>query len=86
MKKESFIDFIVRNRYVIICVTIVLILAFTGVIKMLMEVIFTALLLIGAIYLGKRIQDDERFISRMFDTKKDDIKYTVKDDDRENKE
>lgn len=85
MKKESFIDFIVRNRYVIICVAIVLILAFTGVIKMIMEVLFTALLVVGAIYIGKRIQEDERFISRIFDTKKDEVKYTVKDD-TENKE
>ncbi len=85
MKKESFIDFIVRNRYVIICVAIVLILAFTGVIKMIMEVLFTALLVVGAIYIGKRIQDDERFISRIFDIKKDEVKYTVKDD-TENKE
>lgn len=85
MKKESFIDFIVRNRYVIICVAIVLILAFTGVIKMLMEVLFTVLLIIGAIYIGKRIQEDERFISRIFDIKKDEVKYTVKDD-TENKE
>lgn len=80
MKKESFIDFIVRNRYVIICVAIVLILAFTGVIGMLMEVLFTVLLIIGAIYIGKRIQEDERFISRIFDMKKDEVKYTVKDD------
>lgn len=85
MKKESFIDFIVRNRYVIICVAIVLILAFTGVIKMIMEVLFTALLVVGAIYIGKRIQEDERFISRIFDIKKDEVKYTVKDD-TENKE
>lgn len=85
MKKESFIDFIVRNRYVIICVAIVLILVFTGVIKMLMEVLFTVLLIIGAIYIGKRIQEDERFISRIFDIKKDEVKYTVKDD-TENKE
>ena len=55
MKKDSFIDFIVRNRYVIICVAIVLILAFTGVIGKLMEILFTVLLLIAAIYIGKRI-------------------------------
>lgn len=83
MKKDSFLDFIIRNRYVIICVTIVLILAFTGVIGMLIEVIFTVLLVIGAIYLGKRIQEDDEYISRVFKKRKEEIKYTVKDDDKE---
>ena len=83
MKKDSFIDFIVRNRYVIICVAIVLILAFTGVIGKLMEIIFTAALIVGAIYIGKRIQEDEEFVSHLFRTKKDDITYRVKDDDKE---
>lgn len=81
MKKDSFLDFIIRNRYIIICVTIVLILAFTGIIRMLIEILFTVLLILGAIYLGKRIQEDEEYISRIFKRKKDDVKYTVKDDD-----
>lgn len=83
MKKESFIDYIIRNRYVIICVAIVLILAFTGVIRMLIEVLFTVLLIIGAIYIGKRIQEDEKYISRVFTRYKEDISYTVKEDDKE---
>ena len=83
MKKDSFLDFIIRNRYVIICVTIVLLLAFTGIIGMLLEVIFTVLLVIGAIYLGKRIQEDDEYISRVFKKRKDEIKYTVKDEDKE---
>ena len=83
MKKDSFLDFIIRNRYVIICVTIVLILAFTGIIRMLIEVIFTVLLVIGAIYLGKRIQEDDEYISRVFKSRKSEVKYTVKDDDKE---
>lgn len=81
MKKDSFIDFIVRNRYIIICVTIVLILVATGIVRLLMEVLFTALLIIGAIYLGKRIQEDDEYISRIFKKRKDEVKYTVKDDD-----
>ncbi len=81
MKKDSFLDFIVRNRYIIICVTIVLILAATGIIRMLIEILFTVALIIGAIYLGKRIQEDDEYISRVFKKKKDEIKYTVKDDD-----
>ena len=81
MKKESFLDFIIRNRYIIICVTIVLILAATGIIRILIEILFTVALIIGAIYLGKRIQEDEEYISRVFKKKKDEVKYTVKDDE-----
>ena len=81
MKKDSFLDFIIRNRYIIICVTIVLILAATGIIRMLIEILFTVALIIGAIYLGKRIQEDDEYISRVFKKRKDEIKYTVKDDD-----
>ena len=81
MKKDSFLDFIIRNRYVIICVTIVRILAFTGIISMLVEILFTVALIIGAIYLGKRIQEDDEYISRIFKRRKDEVTYTVKDDD-----
>ena len=81
MKKESFLDYIIRNRYVIICVTIVLILAFTGIISMIIEILFTAALIIGAIYLGKRIQEDDEYITRIFKKRTDEVKYTVKDDD-----
>ena len=83
MKKDSLLDFIIRNRYVIICVTIVLILAFTGLIRMLIEVIFTVALIVLAIYVGKRIQEDSEYISRAFKRKKDEITYTVKDEDKE---
>lgn len=83
MKKDSFLDFIIRNRYIIICVSIVLILAATGIIGMLVEIGVTVLLIIGAIYLGKRIQEDEEYISRLFKRKKDEVKYTVRDDNGE---
>ena len=81
MKRDSFLDFIVRNRYVIVLVTIVLILAATGIIGMLVEVGVTVLLIIGAIFLGKRIQEDDEYISRLFKKRKDEVKYTVRDDD-----
>lgn len=83
MKKESFLDYIIKNRYVILCVAIVVILAVTGVIGALIEIGFIVLLIIGAIYLGKRIQEDDDFISRTFKRKKDEITYVIKDDDEE---
>ena len=81
MKKDSLLDFIIRNRYIILCVTIVLILAFSGIIGKIIEITFTVLLIVGAIYLGKRIQEDNQYISRTFKKRKDEITYTVKDDD-----
>ncbi len=81
MKKESFLDYIIKNRWVIICLAIVLVLVFTGVVKVLVEVLVTVALIIGAIYIGKRIQEDNDYISRAFKRRKEEIKYTVKDDE-----
>lgn len=81
MKKESFLDYIIKNRWVIICLAVVLVLVFTGVVKVLVEVLVTVTLIIGAIYIGKRIQEDNDYISRAFKRRKEEIKYTVKDDE-----
>ena len=81
MKKESFLDYIIKNRWVIICLAIVLVLVFTGVVKVLVEVLVTVALIIGAIYIGKRIQEDNDYIARAFKRRKEEIKYTVKDDE-----
>ena len=81
MKKESFLDYIIKNRWVIICLAIVLVLVFTRVVKVLVEVLVTVALIIGAIYIGKRIQQDNDYISRAFKRRKEEIKYTVKDDE-----
>lgn len=83
MKKESFLDYIIKNRWVIICLAIVLVLVFTGVVKVLVEVLVTVALIIGAIYIGKRIQEDNDYITRAFKRRKEEIKYTVKDDNEE---
>ena len=83
MKKESFLDYIIKNRWVIICLAIVLVLVFTGVVKVLVEVLVTVALIIGAIYIGKRIQEDNDYITRAFKRRKEEIKYKVKDDDEE---
>lgn len=79
MERNSFVDFIVKNRYVILFVSIVLILLFTGIISMLMELIFSAFLIMLAIYLGKRIQEDADYLKRKFNREKANIEYTVKD-------
>ncbi len=81
MKKESFLDYIIKNRWVILCLIIVCVLVYTGIVKFLIEAIITVGLIIGAIYIGKRIQEDNEYISRAFKRRKEEIKYTIKDDE-----
>lgn len=83
MKKNTFLDFILKNKYIILFVTIVLILAWFGIIRAMLEVGFTVFLILLAIYLGKRIQEDDAFIKKMFNDKEDAVIYKVKEDDEE---
>jgi len=80
LKKNSFIDFIIKNRYIILFVTIVLILSWLGIIRALLEIGVTVFLILLAIYIGKRIQEDDAYIKRMFKDK-DDVIYKVKDEE-----
>ena len=81
MKKNSFFEFIIRNKYIIIFVTIVLIMSWLGIIRALIEIGFTVFLVLLAIYIGKRIQEDDAYIKKMFKDKE--VKYKVKDEDEE---
>lgn len=73
MKKSSFLDFVIKNRYVIICVAVVLVVAFLGWIPKLIEIAVTVGLVVLAIYVGKRIQEDESFITRTIQKRTEDI-------------
>lgn len=64
MKKNSFLDFVIKNRYVIVCVAVVLVVSFLGWIPKIIEIAATLGLIVLAIYFGKRIQEDESFITR----------------------
>jgi len=80
LKKNSFIDFIIKNKYIILLVTIVLILSWLGIVRALIEIGVTVFLILLAIYIGKRIQEDDAYIKRMFKDK-DEVVYKVKDDE-----
>ena len=84
MKKSDFLDFVIRNKYSILFVTIVLLLAWFGLIRVIIEVGVTVFLILIAIYLGKRIQEDDAYIKRMFKDKEEVI-YKVKDDEENDK-
>lgn len=64
MKKSSFFDFVIKNRYCIIGVGVVLLLAYLGWIPKLIEIAVVIALIFLAIYVGKRIQEDESYITR----------------------
>lgn len=83
MKKNTFIDFILKNKYIILFVTIVLVLSWLGVIRALLEIGVTVFLILLAIYLGKRIQEDDAYIKRMFKDEDEDVVYKVKNEDEE---
>ncbi len=63
---KELLDYIAKNKYVIICVTIVLIMYALGIVEFLSKLIILLLLIIGAIYLGKKMQDNENFLKNLF--------------------
>lgn len=83
MKRNSFVDFVLKNKYVILFVTIALLLAFFGVVRVLIEIGATVFLVLLAIYLGKRIQEDDEYIKKMFSDREDEVIYKVKKEDEE---
>lgn len=80
-KGSDFLKFVAKNKYSILLVAIVLFLSFLGVMKYIMEFVFTLLAIVLALYVGKRIQEDGEYIKKMFeDSKKNIYEYTVKED------
>ena len=59
---KDFWDYVVKNKYVIICVSIVVILYAFGVVEFLTKAIILFALIAGAVFLGKKIQDNEEAI------------------------
>lgn len=80
MKKTSFLNFLIKNRYSIIGIAIVLVVAYLGWIPKLIEIAVVLLLILLAIYLGKRIQEDESYINRKID---ENLNKYIKEEDEE---
>lgn len=58
---KDFLDYIIKNKYVIICIAIVVLLYALGIVEFLTKVIILAILLGAAIFVGKKLQDNESF-------------------------
>ncbi len=83
---KDFIDYVVRNKYVIICVSIVVILYALGIVDLLTKIIILFALIALAVFVGKKLQDNESFFKDMFSNFKkfrsgDNVYYYQKKDD-----
>ena len=56
---KEFLDYVVKNKWVIICIAVVVVLYAFGIVEFLTKAVILVALLAGAVYLGKFIQDHE---------------------------
>lgn len=64
---KDFVDYIVKNKYVIICVSIVVVLYALGIVEFLTKAIILIALIALAVFVGKKLQDNEGKINELFD-------------------
>ena len=85
---KDFFDYIVKNKYVILCVLIVVILYALGIVDFLTKALILRALVGAAIFVGKKMQDNEGKILDIFKTVKGKVKkeevyyYQEKKDDK----
>ncbi len=63
---KEFLDYVVKNKYVIICIAIVVVLYALGIVEFFMKAIILVALLGLAIYVGKKLQDNESYFKDIF--------------------
>ena len=86
---KDFLDYVAKNKYVIICVSIVVILYACGIVDFLTKVVVLFVLIGAAVFIGKKLQDNDGKISQLFNYFKNrEYKYNVyyyqkNDDDKE---
>ena len=64
---KDFVDYVVKNKYVIICVSIVVVLYALGIVELLTKILILFALIALAVFVGKKLQDNEGKISELFD-------------------
>ena len=70
MKKvlKDVLDFVIKNKYIVSLIVIILILYALGILKFLAELVVLLLLIALAIYFGKKMQDSNFKISNLFNS------------------
>lgn len=84
---KDFLEYVAKNKYVIICVTIVVALYALGVIEFLSKALVLLALVAIAVFIGKKLQDNDEFFKNIFNIKrykeyKDVYYYQSKDDNK----
>lgn len=64
---KDFMDYVTKNKYVIICVSIVVVLYALGIVELLTKILILFALIALAVFVGKKLQDNEGKISELFD-------------------
>ena len=63
---KEFFDYIAKNKYVVICVAIVVVLYALGVVDFLTKAVVLIALLGLAIFVGKKLQDNESYFKDLY--------------------
>lgn len=81
---KDFFEYVAKNKYVIICVTLVVVLYALGVVDFLTKAVILFALIAGAVFLGKKIQDNEEKIKDFFKGKgfKQEVYYYKEENDK----
>ena len=82
---KDFFEYVAKNKYVIICVTIVVVLYALGIVDFLTKAVVLLALIAGAVFLGKKIQDNEERIKDFFKGKefnKQEVYYYKENNDK----
>ena len=87
---RDLIDYIIKNKYVIICIAIVVVLYALGIVDFLIKFFVLAALIVAAIWIGKKLQDNEGHLKDFFDLSrfkqyKDNV-YYYQETSKKNKE
>lgn len=85
---KDFIDYISKNKYVIICIAIVVLLYALGIVQFITEIIVFLFLVIFAVFVGKTMQDNNGKIKDAIDKifkKKESTVYYYQEDKKESK-
>lgn len=72
---KDLIEYVLKNKYVIVCVTLVVVLYALGVVEFITKFVVLLILIGAAIYIGKKLQDNENIVKKFFNYK------NAKDDD-----
>ncbi len=84
-------DNIVKNKYIILFVSIVVVLYALGVFEYILKFALLVVFIALAVFAGKKVQENEEVINRFFRKKfrgqdKDNVYYYESKDNKENKE